>query len=55
MKTILLSDGYNGHTAKFYIDPIEIDNNLYKLRCAEKGKEYMFTWVRIEDYKKAIE
>jgi hypothetical protein len=54
MKTIILPDGYNGHTAKFYIEPLEVDNNLLKLKCAEEGKEYMFRWVHIEDYKKQI-
>jgi hypothetical protein len=42
---IVLPDGYNGHTYKYYTTPIEIDGILVKLRCAEKGKEYMCRWV----------
>ena len=53
MENILLPDGYNGHMAKFYIKPIEIDGNLVKLRCAEEGKEYMFRWARQSDITKA--
>ena len=47
MKTIILPDGYNGDTAKFYITPMDIDNKygLIKLQCAEPGKEYLFRWV----------
>jgi len=43
--TVLLPDGYNGHKAKFYIKPLEVDGDLLKLQCAEHGKEYMFRWV----------
>lgn len=52
MNTITLPDGYNGHTAKFYTEPLEIDGNLVKLQCAEPGKEYMFRWARKEDLEK---
>ena len=41
---IELPDGYNGHTAKFYIEPIEVEGDLVKLQCAEPGKEYMARW-----------
>ncbi|KVR89512.1 hypothetical protein [Burkholderia vietnamiensis] len=41
---VSLPDGFNGHTAKFYIEPLEVSGNTVKLRCAEPGKEYMFTW-----------
>lgn len=52
---ILLPDGYNGHMVKLYITPAYVEGNLVKLICAEPGKEYMFRWVRLEDYNKAIE
>lgn len=52
--TITLSDGYNGHTARFYSRPIAIDGNLVKLQCAEPGKEYMIRWASIEEVKKQI-
>jgi len=48
-KIITLPDGYNGHMAKFYSEPVEIDGNLIKLRCAEPGKEYMFRWAYKEE------
>lgn len=41
---VTLPDGYNGHTMKFYADPMEVMGDTVKLRCAEPGKEYMFTW-----------
>jgi len=50
---IILPDGYNGHTAMFYITPIEKSGNSVKLKCAEEGKEYMIRWVdknTLEDY-----
>lgn len=51
---ITLPDGYNGHRAKFYIEPLEVDGNLLKLRCAEEDQEYMFRWCRKEDYNRAL-
>ena len=41
---VTLPDGYNGHTMKFYADPIEVMGDTVKLRCAEPGKNNMFTW-----------
>jgi len=46
---VILPDGYNGHTARFFAEPIEIDKDLVKLRCAEPGKEYMTRWARKTD------
>lgn len=46
-KTIVLPDGYNGHTAKFFAEPIARDGNLVKLRCAEPGREYQFRWAHV--------
>lgn len=43
-KIVVLADGHNGHTAQFYVDPIEVDGNMVKLRCAEPGKEHMISW-----------
>lgn len=51
---ISLPDGFNGHIAKFYAYPALVEGNLVKLICAEPGKQYMFRWVHIEDYNKAI-
>ena len=53
-KTIALPDGYNGHKVKCYTKPLEIDGNLIKLQLAEKGKEYMFRWVRKNEYNRLI-
>lgn len=48
MKAIIeLPDGFNGHKAKFYAEPIERDGNLVKLRCAEPAKEYMTAWKHV--------
>lgn len=55
MKTIKLPDGYNGDFAVFYVVPIEYDGDLVKLRCAEPGKEYMFSWRHRNDVIKALE
>ncbi|MBK1902215.1 MULTISPECIES: hypothetical protein [Burkholderia] len=43
-KVVILPDGYNGHTMKFFADPVQVDGNVVKLRCAEPGKEYMTAW-----------
>lgn len=43
-QVVALPDGFNGHTVKFYVEPIEIHGDTVKLRCAEPGKEYMSTW-----------
>jgi len=43
---VRLPDGFNGHSALFYAEPITIDGDLVKLRCAEAGKEYMIRWAR---------
>ncbi|WP_176043057.1 hypothetical protein [Burkholderia stabilis] len=43
-KVVILPDGYNGHTIKFFADPVQVDGNRVKLRCAEPGKEYMIAW-----------
>ena len=50
MQTIILPDGYNGHTAKFNSKPVETDGNLIKLQCAEPGKEYMTRWTNRKEY-----
>lgn len=39
-----LPDGYNGHTHKFYADPIAVDGNVVKLQSAEKP--FLFAWKR---------
>lgn len=46
---IELPDGYSGNTAKFYAEPIAVDGDLVKLRCAEPGKHYLIRWVRKSD------
>ncbi|MDK0996949.1 hypothetical protein ACO2TQ_40195 [Burkholderia sp. OKR4-1] len=43
-KVVILPDGYNGHTMIFFVDPVQVDGNAVKLRCAEPGKEYMTAW-----------
>lgn len=53
-ETVTMPDGYNGHTDKFLVAPIETDGHLAKLACATPGKEYMIRWVRKSDIKKAL-
>lgn len=53
-KTITLPDGYNGHTAKSYTEPVQRDGNLVKLMCAEPGKEYMIRWAEYAKLQTAI-
>jgi hypothetical protein len=43
-KTIRITDGYNGDTEIFFVEPIEFDGHLVKLRCARPGKEYLTAW-----------
>lgn len=50
--TIQLPDGYNGHTQKFYAEPIEEHADCVKL--AVVGKEYMFTWREKSEVEKAV-
>ena len=43
-QVVSLPDGYNGHTMRFFADPVEVNGEAVKLRCAEPGKEYMVAW-----------
>lgn len=50
---IELPDGFNGHTMKFYRNPVEIwADGTMKLKCAEPGKEFIFCWARISDVRR---
>jgi hypothetical protein len=44
--TVVLPDGHNGHTKKFFRFPIEVDGDLVKLRCAEPGEAHLIRWAR---------
>ena len=46
-KIIILPDGFNGHLARFFAEPIEIDGNLVKLRCAEPGQSHFTAWKHV--------
>ncbi|MEX3555681.1 MAG: hypothetical protein VB131_03395 [Burkholderia gladioli] len=52
---VSLADGYNGHTVRFDANPIEVDGESVKLRCAESGKEYMTAWRSADVLRDAIE
>ncbi|NIF40137.1 hypothetical protein F3J14_04315 [Burkholderia sp. Tr-862] len=52
---ISLPDGYNGHTANFVGEPVERDGNHVKLKCAERGREYMIRWIADADLQAAID
>ncbi len=45
-QTVVVPDGYNGHTVLMYADPIEEwADGTVKLRCALPGKEYLIRWI----------
>lgn len=47
MDTIVLPDGYNGHTVKCYTDPIEVKDGIAKLRVV--GSSYLFALCPVEE------
>ena len=47
--TVLLPDGFQGDTVRFYLEPLEVDGELVKLGCAEPGLEYLIAWKRSSD------
>ena len=53
-KVIILPDGYNGHTYKYYAEPLFKDASVVLLKCAEDGKEYMVKWCHLETYLNAM-
>ena len=53
-KVIILPDGYNGHTYRYYADPVYKEKSAVILRCAEEGKEYMTRWCHLETYLNAM-
>lgn len=50
---VLMPDGYNGHRIKMNAEPVEVDRDLVKLKCAEPGKEFLIGWYRMSDFAKA--
>ncbi|MBU2831908.1 hypothetical protein [Acidithiobacillus ferriphilus] len=45
-QTVLIPDGYNGHTILMCADPVEEwADGTVKLRCAVPGKEYLTRWI----------
>ncbi|KVD93034.1 hypothetical protein WS63_08350 [Burkholderia stagnalis] len=52
---VSLPDGYNGHTLNFVGVPVECDGNHVKLKCAERGREYMIRWISDADLQSAID
>ncbi len=45
-QTVVVPDGYSGHTVLMYADPIEEwADGTVKLRCALPGKEYLIRWI----------
>lgn len=43
---VRLQDGLNESTRLFYADPIEVEGDLVKLKCADPGEEYLIKWGR---------
>jgi hypothetical protein len=52
---VSLPDGYNGDTLNFVGEPVERDGNQVKLKCAERGREYMIRWIVDADLQEAID
>lgn len=45
-RTVVVPNGYNGHTSLMYADPVEEwPDGTVKLRCAMPGKEYLIRWI----------
>lgn len=55
MTPVLLNDGFNGTKALFDPSPLAVDGDLFKLRCAEPGKEYMTAWKHKDEIAQAVE
>lgn len=51
--TVVLPDGYTGHTARFHINPLRVDGDLVLLQCADHGKQYMQRWATRDEVRKA--
>ncbi|MBN3760921.1 phage protein NinX family protein [Burkholderia sp. Ac-20365] len=51
---VTLPDGYNGHTMRFYADPIAVNGDTVKLGCAEPGKEYLIAWRSAAEVRAAV-
>ncbi len=55
-QTVVVPDGYNGHTARMYADPVEEwPDGTVKLRCAVPGKEYLILWIGRDELAALIE
>lgn len=52
MRTVLLQDGYNGHTEVFNAKPVQINGDLVQLCLA--AKPWMVKWTRIATLKEAL-
>jgi len=52
--TIELPDGYNGHTIRFYSEPLEEHARCVKLQVSVIGKEYMTAWRDKIEWQKAV-
>lgn len=45
-QTVVVPDGFTGHTVLMYADPIEERaDGTVKLKCAIPGKEYLTRWI----------
>ena len=53
MDTVILPDGYSGGKVTCYVEPIETDGNMLKLRVV--GSDYLFRWTTKTLLKIALE
>lgn len=48
--TILVNDGYNGHTMEMDIEPVREDQRCYMLRGAKEETKHLIAWISKADY-----
>ncbi|PPC88014.1 MAG: hypothetical protein CTY39_01395 [Hyphomicrobium sp.] len=54
-QTVVLPDGFNGHTATFNAVPVERDGALVKLQVAGEGNAHLIAWKRAADLEAALQ
>ncbi|MCG3207271.1 MAG: hypothetical protein FOGNACKC_00871 [Anaerolineae bacterium] len=55
IETVVLPNGYNGHTERFKLPPVDTNGNSVKVMVATPGREYMFRWIQKDKLQEAIE
>lgn len=50
---VSLGNGFGGGTRSFFLEPLENDGHLVKLRCADPGCTAMIKWARLSEWQQA--